>query len=132
LFIRYAGRRAPFRKGDPEKEGRMKRWIIIFIASAWGLTSCAAISQPKTLTEIKEGLTCLPYERGMDWKPIDETLKAPDLFPLPDPGTGISRNARIFTHPVVILYLENVEFKDGEKIRFREVVNSLELCTQKR
>ena len=110
----------------------MKRWAIFFTAWAWTLTSCAAISQPKTLAEIKEGLNCIPYEKGMDWKQIAETLKDPDVFPLPDPAAGLSRNARIFTQPVVILYLENMEFKNGEKIRFREVVNSLELCAKKK
>jgi hypothetical protein len=110
----------------------MNRWAIFFIAWAWTLTSCAVISQPKTLTGIKEGLNCIPYERGMAWKGIADTLKSPDIAPLPDPGAGLDRNARIFTHPVVILYVENEEFRDGEKIRFREVVNSLELCTEKK
>jgi hypothetical protein len=110
----------------------MKRWAIFFIAWAWALTSCAAISPPKTLTGIKEGLNCIPYEKGMDWKRIAETLKAPDTAPLPDPGAGLSRNARIFTHPVVILYVENEEFKEGEKVRFREVASGIELCTEKK
>ena len=110
----------------------MKRWAILFIAGGWALTSCAFTPPPKTLAGVKEGLNCIPYEKGMDWKQIAETLKDPDVFPLPDPAAGLSRNARIFTQPVVILYLENMEFKDGEKIRFREVVNSLELCAKKK
>jgi hypothetical protein len=110
----------------------MKRYTIFFIVCAWALTSCAMTSQPKTLTGIKEGLTCIPYEKGMEWKPIPETLKAPDIAPPPDPVSGLDRNARIYTHPVVILYVENEEFRDGEKIRFREVVQSLELCAEKK
>ena len=110
----------------------MKRWAILFIAGGWALTSCAFTPPPKTLPGIKEGLNCIPYEKGMDWKRVAETLHAPDISPLPDPGAGLSHNARIFTHPVVVLYVENEEFRDGEKIRFREVVNSLELCMEKK
>jgi len=110
----------------------MKRWGLFFIALAWILTSCAVPSQPNTLTVIKEGLSCIPFEKGMEWTRVMETLKAPEIAPPPDPGAGLERNARIFTHPVVILYVENEEFKEGEKVRFREVASGLEICTKKK
>ncbi len=119
-------------EGDSGQEEGMKRWSLFFIACAWGLTCCATISTPETLTGIKEGLSCIPYEKGMEWARVAETLKAPEITPAPDPSAGLEHNARIFTHPVAILYVENEEFKEGEKVRFREVVNRVELCTRKK
>ena len=110
----------------------MKYWAITLLAGAWALSSCVWLPPPKTLPGIKEGLNCIPYEKGMPWQQIAETLKAPDIYPLPEPGTGLGRNARVFTRPLLILYVENEEFQEGEKTRFREVARGLEICAEKK
>ncbi len=108
----------------------MKRLTILFLIPIL-LTSCSYFQQPKTLGQVKADLDCIPYERGMSWKQISERLGAPEITPLPETGTDLSRNERGYTNKVVIFYIERKEVKEGGKVRFYEVVTGLEVCKKK-
>jgi hypothetical protein len=112
------------------KEEDMKRFtIFLFIAIA--LTSCATLQNPATLGHVKEDLDCIRYEKGLDWKQISEKFGNPDIVPLPEPGTDLSKNTRIYKDKVIIFYIERQEVKEGEKVRFHEVLTDIELCKEK-
>jgi hypothetical protein len=104
----------------------------IFLLLIIGLASCAHIQEPNTLTEVKENWDCLRYENGIGWKQVTSILQEPDITPLPEPGTDLSRNVRVFTGKVVIFYLERREVQEGGKTRFQEIVTDLDLCKRKK
>jgi len=55
--------------------------IFFLVAMSMGVTSCAHLQEPQTLSEVKAALDCIPYEKGVSWKQIVSTLKDPDLAP---------------------------------------------------
>ena len=108
----------------------MNRWAI-FLLSLIFSTSCAQWPTPKTLSEIRADGNCLRLERGMLWEKIQETLKGPDLAPLSEPDAGLRRNTRVYLDKMIIFYVENQEYQEGEKVRFHEVVTAIEICQRK-
>ena len=108
----------------------MRRLAAFFILAIF-LTSCAYLQHSQTLDQAKADLDCLPYERGMGWKQISEKFGKPDLAPLPEAGSGLSKNSRIYKDQVIIFYTERQEMKQGKKIRFQEVVTRIEICKEK-
>ena len=108
------------------------RLVIFFLATmAMAATSCAHLQQPQTLSAVKADLGCIPYEKGVSWKQIVAALRDPDLAPLPEPGTDLRKNARIYRGGVIVFYVESQEVTEGGKIRFQEVVTHIELCRKK-
>ncbi len=105
--------------------------LAAFLVLAIVLTSCAYFQHPKTLGEVQADLDCLPYGKGMGWKQIFEKFGGPDFAPLPEPGSDLSRNTRAYKDTWMILYIERQEVKEGEKIRFQEVVTGIEICKKK-
>jgi hypothetical protein len=97
-----------------------------------GFTSCAYLQEPRTLAEVKKDWDCLRYEKGAAWNQVASALAEPDIAPLPEPGSDMSRNVRLFTGTAAIFYLERQEVEEGGKTRFREVVTGLDLCKRKK
>ena len=108
----------------------MKRLAIFFLLVT-ALTSCANFQPPQTLDRIKADLECIPYQKEMGWKEISAKLGEPDLVPLPEPGTDLSRNARGYSGKVVIFYTGSKEVEEGGKVRFQEIITNLEICRKK-
>lgn len=108
----------------------MRRFAIFFVV-AIALTSCAPLQKPKTLGQVKADLDCLRYEKGISWKQISEKLGSSDITPIPEPGTDLSRNTRVYRDTVIIFYIERREVKEGEKVRFQQVVTDIEVCKGK-
>lgn len=107
------------------------RRFVIFSFIAIFLTSCATLQNPKTLGQVKADLDCIEYKEGVVWKQISEKFGTPDIAPLPEPGQDLSRNTRVYKDRVIIFYTERQEVKEGEKIRFHEVVTKVEVCKEK-
>ncbi len=107
----------------------MRRQAILFVAVIF-LTSCIAMAAPKSVGEVKEGLTCLEYKEGMGWTQIAEKLGDPDIAPKPEPG-DLSQNARIYQGMTVIFYTKRQQIKEADKLRFIEVVYKVEFCKPK-
>jgi hypothetical protein len=108
----------------------MKKIIIPFLI-AFFITSCAYSQNLKTLEQLKTNMVCIKYERGIEWKQISEKFGSPDISPLPEPGTGLGRNIRAYKNKIIIFYTELEEFKEGEKIRFHEIITGIEVCREK-
>ena len=108
----------------------MKR-IAIIIVIAIALTSCATLQPPKTLGQVKSNLTCFEYKDGIYWKQISEKIGAPDIAPLPESGTDLSKNARVYKNMTIIFYTERQEVKEDEKVRFHEIVKKIEIGRKK-
>ncbi len=108
----------------------MKRLAILFLLVI-ALTSCAYFQSPKTLDQIKADLECIPYQKEMSWKEISARLGEPDLVPLPEPGTDLTKNARGYSEKVVIFYTGMKEVEEGGKVRFQEIVTTLDICRKK-
>jgi hypothetical protein len=109
----------------------MKKRLAILFLFVIALTSCANLQPPQTLDRIKANLECLPYQKEMNWKEISANLGEPDLFPLPEPGTDLSKNARVYLGKVIIFYTGMKEVQEGSKVRFQEIITSLEICRKK-
>jgi hypothetical protein len=90
----------------------MKR-LAIFLLITIFITSCSYAQHPKTLSQVKADLDCIPYKGGMRWTQISERLGAPDIAPLPETGTDLSRNTRGYINKVVIFYIEG---QDGHEM----------------
>lgn len=108
----------------------MKLSVILWLLL--GLSSCAHVHEPRTLSEVKGNWDCLRYQEGVSWKQVISTLGEPEIAPLPEAGTDLSRNARVFTDGAVILYLERREVQEEGKTRFQEAVTGLEVCKKKK
>ncbi|NUO09704.1 MAG: hypothetical protein HUU08_13670 [Candidatus Brocadia sp.] len=107
------------------------RYVTVLFVVAIALTSSTTLQKSKTLNQAKAGLDCIEYTEGMDWKQISEKLGAPSITPLPEPGTNLSRNARGYEDMTIIFHTERKEFKEGERVRFHEVVTKIEVCKEK-
>jgi hypothetical protein len=112
------------------KEQMKKRLAILFLLVI-ALTSCANLQPPQTLDRIKADLECIPYQKEMGWKEISAKLGDPDLVPLPEPGTDLTKNARGYSGKVVIFYTGIKEVEEESKVRFQEIVTTLEICRKK-
>lgn len=95
------------------------------------VTSCANAQSQTTLDQVKANLECMRFKKDTEWKVISEKFGSPDIAPAPEPGTGLARNARIYKNKVIIFFTELQEYKEGEKVRFREVVTGVEVCKEK-
>ena len=111
----------------------MRERLVIFflVALAIGVTSCTHLQPPQTLDAVKANLECIPYEKGVAWKQIASTLKDPDLALLPEPGTDLTKNARIYRDVVIVFYVESQEVTEGGRVRFQEAVTHIDLCRKK-
>ena len=94
-------------------------FVVILIAA------CAA---PQTLGQAKENLTCIECKEGMDWQAIAGAFGEPNVAPLPQAGTKLSENTRIYKNMSVIFYTKSQEFREEGKLRFKEVVYKIEVC----
>jgi hypothetical protein len=108
----------------------MKR-IVIIVIIAIALTSCATLQTPKTLGQVKTNLVCFEYKDGIYWEQISEKIGAPDIAPLPESGTDLSKNARVYKNMTIIFYTERQEVKENGKVRFYEIVKNIEICKKK-
>lgn len=89
------------------------------------ISACAA---PQTLGQAKENLTCIEYKEGMDWQAVAGAFGRPNGAPLPQAGTKLSENTRIYRSMSVIFYTKSQEFREEGKLRFKEVVYKIEVC----
>jgi hypothetical protein len=112
------------------KEETVKR-VTILIIIVFTLGSCTTFQKPATLSQVKSGLDCIQYKEGMSWNQISQVMGSPDIAPMPEPGTDLSKNARIYKGKVIIFNTSMKEVKEEGKVRFREVVNSIEFCKRK-
>jgi hypothetical protein len=110
-------------------EVTMRRYGILILAFIL-LISCNALAAPKTVGEVKEGLTCLGYQEGMAWHQIAEKFGEPDIAPKPEQG-DLSQNARVYKGVTVIFYTKTQQVKEGDRLKFIEVVYKVEFCKSK-
>jgi len=106
------------------------RTRAIFLALSVMLTACAAQQIQQTLGQAKTGLVCIEYKDGIVWKQASDAFGVP-IAPLPEPGTELTRNARIYKDRVVIFYTDKQEVTEEGKTRFKEVVKKVEICKEK-
>ena len=108
----------------------MKRLAILFIIII-GISSCTTLQQPSTLGQIKSEFDCIQYKEGVSWNQVSQVMGPPDIAPMPEPGTDLSRNTRIHKDKIIIFYIEMREIKEEGKVRFQEVVTNIEFCKKK-
>ena len=104
------------------------RRLSVLLLLALLLTSCA---NQMALGPVKEGVSCLEYQAGMDWDQVANKLGPPGIFPKPEAGTDLSQNARGYNDMVVIFHTKREQVKEDGKIRFKEVVYKIEVCKKK-
>lgn len=102
-----------------------------FLILAIVLASCAHTIQSGKLDEVKAGLNCIEYKEGIAWMEIKEKMGAPDIVPMPEPGTDLSKNTRIYKDKIIIFYTERQEVEEGGKVRFKEIASKIEICKEK-
>lgn len=107
------------------------RYLTLMLIASFGLASCAAWQKPKTLEQAKANLICVEYANGIAWAKIRERLGAVDVAPLPEPGTNLQSNTRVYRNKVIIFSVENTEVQEDGRTRFREIANKIEVCTEK-
>jgi hypothetical protein len=112
------------------KEETLRRVTILFII-AFALYSCTTLQKPVTLSHVKSGLDCIQYEEGMSWNQVFHVVGSPDIAPIPEPGTDLTKNARIYKDKTIIFYTEIREVKEDGRVRFQEVVTKIEFCKKK-
>jgi len=106
--------------------------FTIFFAIAILLTSCANVTAgSQTLSQVKAELNCIEYTKGIDWKQISERFGTPDKTPLPEPGSDLKENTRLYKDKIIIFHTEIQEVKEGDRVRFYEVVIKIEVCREK-
>lgn len=108
----------------------MRHLALILIAS-FVLSSCATWQKPKTLEQVKANLICIEYENGIAWAQIRERLGAADVAPLPEPGTNLQSNSRVYKNKWIIFSVENADVQEDGRTRFREIANKIEVCKEK-
>ncbi len=108
----------------------MKRLTLLFVIVIV-LSSCTTLQKPTTLSQVKSGLNCLQYKEGMGWDQVSQVMGSPDIAPIPEPGTDLSKNARISKDKMIIFYTEMREVKEEGKVRFQVVVTNIEFCQKK-
>ena len=108
----------------------MRRLTILFIIVI-ALSSCTTLQKPTTLGQVKSALDCTQYKEGMSWNQVSQVMGPPDIAPIPEPGTDLSKNSRIYKDEIIIFYTEMREVKEEGKVRFQEVVTNIEFCKKK-
>jgi hypothetical protein len=108
----------------------VRRVTILFII-VFALCSCTTLQKPVTLSQVKSGLDCIQYKEGMRWNQVSQVMGSPDIAPIPEPGTDLSKNARIYKDNIIIFYTGMREVKEEGKVRFQEVVTNIEFCKKK-
>jgi hypothetical protein len=111
-------------------EGTVKRLAILFVIIV-GIGSCTTLRQPKTLGQIKSELDCVQYKEEMSWNQASQMMGPPDIAPIPEPGTDLSKNTRIYRDKTIIFYIDMREVKEEGTVRFQEVVTNVEFCKKK-
>ena len=97
------------------------------------LTSCAYIQKPTTLSQVRMNFDCIELKgNNILWAQVFGKFGYPDIAPLPEPGTDLTKNARIYQDKIVILYTELQEVKVDGQTRFDEVITNIEVCGKKR
>jgi hypothetical protein len=107
-------------------EVAMRRYAISFLVILF-LNSCIAMAAPKSVGEVKEGLTCLEYQADMGWQQVAQKFGEPDIAPKPEPG-DLSQNARVYKGMTAIFYTKRQQLKEGDRLKFVEVVYKVEFC----
>jgi hypothetical protein len=108
----------------------MRRLTILFVI-VMALSSCTTLQQPTTLGQVKSTLNCIQYKEGMSWNQVSQAMGPPDIAPIPEPGTDLSKNTRVYKDKIIIFYIEMREVIEEGKIRFHEVVTNIEVCKKK-
>lgn len=108
----------------------MKKLLLLCLALSIFL-SCSSLSNSLTLSQTKEGLSCIGYTTGIPWEQVQQAFGIPPLTPRPEPGADLSRNARGYKNLEVFFYTQPQKIEEGDKIRFKEVVYKVEICKKK-
>ena len=108
----------------------MRRLAVLFVIIIV-LSSCTTLQKPTTLGQIKSALDCIQYKEGMSWNQVSQGMGPPDIAPIPEPGTDLSKNTRIYEGKIIIFQIEMKEVKEEGKVRFQEVVTNIEFCKKK-
>ena len=95
--------------------------------------SCASLSpETKSISKVKAGLVCVPYEKGMRWDVVYGELGGdPDIVVQSQPARDSSKYAMGYQKMTVILNVEKQEVREGKTVRFPEIVTGLEFCRKK-
>jgi hypothetical protein len=80
---------------------------------------------------VKADLSCIEYTEGVAWRLIADRLGAVDVAPLPEPGSNLQSNTRVYKNKWVIFSVENREYTEDGKTRFREISKKIEVCVEK-
>jgi len=107
------------------------RRLAILFAIAIVLSSCTTLQKPATLGQVKSRLDCIQYKEEMSWNQVSQGMGTPDIAPIPEPGTDLSKNTRIYEGKIIIFYMEMKEVTEEGTVRFREVVTNVEVCKKK-
>ena len=107
------------------------RRVVLALLVPLVLPSCAMFQKPKTLDQIEANLVCVEYVNGMKWGQVRERLGDADIAPLPEPGTNLQQNTRVYKDKWIIFSVENREFRENGKTRFREVTDKIKVCREK-
>lgn len=106
--------------------------LTVFLVIAILLTSCANVTAgSQTFSQAKAELNCVEYANEIDWRQVSEKFGAPDKPFLPEPGSDLTKNTRLYKDKIIIFHTETREVKEGERIRFHEVVTGIEVCKEK-
>ena len=105
----------------------MKR-LILFSIVMLATAACASFSGPETLGQFKNNLHCIEYTQDMPWDEIKDSLGSPGATPMPEPGSGLSQNARVYKGTSVVFYTKLQKVEQDGKTRFKEVVYKIEVC----
>jgi hypothetical protein len=108
----------------------MRKFVLCLVVAIL-LPTCSLHLKSPALGQIKEGLTCLEYQDGMDWGIIAQHFGKPDMTPIPEAGTDLSQNVRAYENMVVIFHTKRQEVKEEGKVRFKEVVDKVEIGKRK-
>jgi hypothetical protein len=95
------------------------------------LASCAMHQGPQTLGDVKGGLECISFKEDILWDDVFKKFGDPNIASLPEPGSDLGKNSRVYKNSVVIFYVDAREVNMEGKTRFKEVVKMVEVCTKK-
>ena len=108
----------------------MKKQILSIVLAGL-LTACAMQQVPQTLGDVKGGLECISFKEDLLWYDVFKKFGDPNVAPLPEPGSDLGKNSRVYKNSVVIFYVDDKEVSMAGKTRFKEVVKMVEVCTKK-